>query len=133
MTPYRRVRSRRPAVRITVSGLASAQFVSLSLASGDELKIPWASSATVRAAGAGMLDVDRAGTSHGYVCDPRLDNEMQQADALQLTNPPRAAVLWTRIDRDRDTRSSGRAASARQPSIGLRHGAGVIVQPPSPS
>ena len=41
----------------------------------------------------------RGGYSHGYVCDPKLDREMQQASALQLEAPARAAALWARIDR----------------------------------
>jgi hypothetical protein len=41
-----------------------------------------------------------AGTSNGYVCNPRLDQRMQRADALQLSDPRRAAELWTRIDHE---------------------------------
>ena len=41
----------------------------------------------------------RGGYSHGYVCDPELDRQMQRASALQLEEPARAAALWTRIDR----------------------------------
>jgi ABC-type oligopeptide transport system substrate-binding subunit len=40
------------------------------------------------------------GTSNGYVCDPRLDQEMQHADVLRQSNPRRAAELWTHIDHE---------------------------------
>ena len=41
----------------------------------------------------------RGGYSHGYVCDAELDREMQQASALELEAPARAAALWAPIDR----------------------------------
>jgi peptide/nickel transport system substrate-binding protein len=36
----------------------------------------------------------------GHACDPALDRQMRQADALQLVDPRRAAALWSRIDRE---------------------------------
>jgi peptide/nickel transport system substrate-binding protein len=36
----------------------------------------------------------------GHACDPALDRQMRQADALQLVDPRRAAALWRRIDRE---------------------------------
>jgi peptide/nickel transport system substrate-binding protein len=36
----------------------------------------------------------------GHACDPALDRQMRQADALQLVDPRRAAKLWSRIDRE---------------------------------
>lgn len=42
----------------------------------------------------------RGGTSNGYVCNPRLDRQMEQANALELTDPRRAAELWRRIDHE---------------------------------
>jgi peptide/nickel transport system substrate-binding protein len=35
-----------------------------------------------------------------YVCDPHLDKQMAQASALQISDRPRAADSWTRIDRE---------------------------------
>jgi peptide/nickel transport system substrate-binding protein len=36
----------------------------------------------------------------GHACDPTLDRQMRQADAVQLVDPRRAATLWGRIDRE---------------------------------
>ena len=36
----------------------------------------------------------------GHACDPALDRQMRQADALQLVDPSRAAALWSRIDHE---------------------------------
>ena len=33
-------------------------------------------------------------------CDPEIDRKIRQAEALQLTDPKRAAKLWTRLDHD---------------------------------
>ena len=41
----------------------------------------------------------------GHACDPALDRQMRQADALQLVDPRRAAELWSRIDRELVDRS----------------------------
>jgi dienelactone hydrolase len=48
-----------------VRGLASAQLVTVRVTSMDEMKIPWASSATFRAAPGGTVDVDRAAPVSG--------------------------------------------------------------------
>ena len=40
------------------------------------------------------------GNGNGYYCDPALDRRMQRAAALQLSDPPRAARLWSAIDRE---------------------------------
>ncbi len=41
----------------------------------------------------------RGGNSNGYFCDPRLDHRMRRATGLQLTDPARAASLWTAVNR----------------------------------
>jgi peptide/nickel transport system substrate-binding protein len=41
----------------------------------------------------------------GHACDPALDRQMRQADALQLVDPRRAAAMWNRIDRELVDRS----------------------------
>lgn len=41
----------------------------------------------------------RGGNSNGYYCNPALDREMRQADQLELTNPPRARLMWATVDR----------------------------------
>lgn len=35
----------------------------------------------------------------GYFCDPALDREMNEAEAIRETNPDRSQALWARIDR----------------------------------
>jgi hypothetical protein len=35
-----------------------------------------------------------------YVCDPELDRQMQQASAVELQDPTRAAALWTKVDHE---------------------------------
>ena len=39
------------------------------------------------------------GNSNGYYCNPALDREMQQAEMLELTDPPKATALWESVDR----------------------------------
>jgi peptide/nickel transport system substrate-binding protein len=39
------------------------------------------------------------GLDIGYYCDPHLDRSMQEASALELTNPAAATARWTAIDR----------------------------------
>ena len=39
------------------------------------------------------------GNSNGYYCNPALDREMQQAETLELTDPPKATALWESVDR----------------------------------
>jgi peptide/nickel transport system substrate-binding protein len=38
--------------------------------------------------------------SNGYVCNPGLDRQMQQAIGLQVSEPPAADALWRRIDHE---------------------------------
>jgi YVTN family beta-propeller protein len=40
------------------------------------------------------------GNGNGYYCNTALDREMQQAELLELTDPPRAWSLWESVDRE---------------------------------
>ena len=39
------------------------------------------------------------GNSNAYYCNPALDREMQQAELLAQTDPPRARAIWESVDR----------------------------------
>lgn len=40
------------------------------------------------------------GNSNGYYCNPALDDQMQRAEELELTNPPESRAIWAAIDRE---------------------------------
>jgi dienelactone hydrolase len=52
-------------IRIVVRGLASAERATVAVTSVDDANVPWASSATFRADGAGVVDVNRMGPADG--------------------------------------------------------------------
>jgi peptide/nickel transport system substrate-binding protein len=40
------------------------------------------------------------GNSNGYYCNPALDNQMERAERLELTNPSESRAMWAVVDRE---------------------------------
>jgi hypothetical protein len=53
----------------------------------------------------------------GHACDPAVDRQMRQADALQLVDPRQAAKLWSRIDRELVDRASWATTAQHPPEL----------------